>query len=107
MCSILFSISYKNSASLWTIYEIQEGDLQGLGFGFGVYFVGDRPVQLPNTIDLPSYVRADAAIFYRRFNYQFALNLKNITDTEYYSTQGFFVTPEAPFTVLGTFSLDF
>lgn len=97
----------ENSASLWTTYEIQEGDLQGLGFGLGLYFVGDREVQLPNTIELDSYFRVDAAVFYRRNNYELALNFKNLTDTEYYSTQGFYVTPEAPFTVLGSISVEF
>ena len=97
----------ENSASLWTTYELQQGSLQGLGFGFGLYFVGDREVQLPNTIQLDSYIRADAAIFYRRNNYELALNFKNITDTEYYSTQGFYITPEAPFTVLGNVSVKF
>ena len=97
----------ENSASLWTTYEIQQGDLEGLGFGFGLYFIGDREVQLPNTIELDSYVRADAAIFYRRSNYELALNFKNITDTEYYGTQGFYLTPEAPFTVLGNIAVKF
>jgi iron complex outermembrane recepter protein len=97
----------ENSASLWTTYEFQQGDLQGLGFGFGLYFVGDREVELPNSIQLDSYVRADAAIFYRRDKYELALNFKNITGTEYYSTQGFFITPEAPFTVLGNVSVKF
>uniref|UniRef100_A0ACD5GVK3 TonB-dependent siderophore receptor n=1 Tax=Desertifilum tharense IPPAS B-1220 TaxID=1781255 RepID=A0ACD5GVK3_9CYAN len=30
----------KHSAGLWTTYEIQQGDLQGLGFGVGFNFVG-------------------------------------------------------------------
>lgn len=75
--------------------------MQGLGFGAGLVFAGDREVQ-PNTIELPSYVRADASIFYRRDNYRFALNFKNLFDTKYYNTQGFYITPAAPFTVLGT-----
>lgn len=97
----------KNSASLWTTYEIQSGGLQGLGFGAGLVFVGEREAQLPNTIELPSYVRADASIFYRRNNWRTALNFKNLFDTKYYNTQGFYVTPAAPFTVLGTFSVEF
>jgi iron complex outermembrane receptor protein len=97
----------KNSASLWTTYEIQTGGLQGLGFGAGLVFVGDREAQLPNTIELPSYLRADASIFYRRNNWRAALNFKNLFDTKYYRTQGFFITPEAPFTVLSTFSVEF
>ena len=97
----------EHSASLWTTYEIQRGNLQGLGFGTGLVFVGDREVGLPNTIELSSYVRADASIFYRQDNWRAALNLKNIFDTKYYNTQGFYITPAAPFNVLGTFSVEF
>lgn len=32
----------KHSASLWTTYEIQSGSLQGLSFGVGVFYVGER-----------------------------------------------------------------
>ena len=31
------------STSLWTTYEIQKGGLQGLGFGLGLFYVGDLP----------------------------------------------------------------
>ncbi|MEQ9237082.1 TonB-dependent siderophore receptor [Coleofasciculus sp. E2-BRE-01] len=97
-----------NSASLWTTYEIQQGGLQGLGFGVGVFFVGDREARLPNTgLEIPSYVRADARLSYRRDNWQAAVNFKNLFNTEYYETQGFFLTPQAPFTILGTIAVEF
>lgn len=97
----------RNSASLWTTYQIQSGNLKGLGFGGGVFFVGDREATLPNTITIPSFVRTDAAIFYRRDNYQIGLNFKNLLDTRYYDSAGFLLSPGAPFTVLGTFSVKF
>jgi iron complex outermembrane receptor protein len=97
----------EHSASVWTTYGIQKGDFKGLGAGIGLYFVGDREVELPNSVEIPSYLRADASIFYRRKNYEFNLNFKNITDTRYYETQGFYIVPQAPFSVLGTFSLKF
>ncbi|MBW4445070.1 MAG: TonB-dependent siderophore receptor [Plectolyngbya sp. WJT66-NPBG17] len=97
----------KHSASLWTTYEIQSGNLQGLGFGAGLVFASDREVQIPNTIQLPSYVRGDASIFYRRDRWRAAINVKNLFNTKYFQTQGFFVTPEAPFTVLGSLSVQF
>ncbi len=53
----------RNSASLWTTYQIQSGNLQGLGFGLGLAFVGEQEARVPNNLTLPSYVRADAAIF--------------------------------------------
>jgi iron complex outermembrane recepter protein len=97
----------RNSASLWTTYQIQTGNLQGLGFGGGVFFVGDREATLPNSITIPSFVRTDATIFYRRDNYQIGLNFKNLFDTRYYDSSGFLLAPGAPFTVLGTFSVNF
>ncbi|MBF2047905.1 MAG: TonB-dependent siderophore receptor [Elainella sp. C42_A2020_010] len=99
----------EHSGSLWTTYEIQTGDLQGLGVGAGIFVVGDRPGDLANTFDLPSYVRTDAAIFYRRDNWQVQLNLKNLFDVDYFesaiSRNG--VSPGAPFTILGTVSVRF
>jgi iron complex outermembrane receptor protein len=96
-----------NSASLWTTYEFQKGNLQGLGLGMGIVYVGEREATLPNDLEIPSYVRTDASIFYRRNNWRAAVNFKNLLDTKYYESQGFFVVPAAPFTVLGTVSFDF
>lgn len=97
----------RNSASLWTTYQIQKGNLQGLGFGGGVFFVGDREATLPNTITIPSFVRTDATIFYQRDNYQIGLNFKNVFGIRYYDSSGFLLAPGAPFTVLGTVSIKF
>jgi iron complex outermembrane receptor protein len=98
----------RHTASLWTTYEIQTGDLKGLGFGAGMFFVGDREIELPNTETVPSYLRADAAIYYRRDNWKVALNFKNLANTRYYDAQGFaLIYPGAPFTVLGTVSIKF
>ncbi|MBE9015544.1 TonB-dependent siderophore receptor [Chroococcidiopsidales cyanobacterium LEGE 13417] len=96
-------------ASLWTTYEIQRGNLQGLGFGVGVFYVGDREAELPNELVLPSYVRADASIFYKRDNWRVGLNFKNLFDTKYYesSQNTALIYPGAPFTVLGTVAVEF
>ena len=96
-----------NSASLWTTYEIQKGNLRGLGFGGGLFFVGEREAELPNSITIPSYVRTDATIFYRRNNYQASLNFKNLFGIKYYDSQGFLLYPGAPFTVFGSISVKF
>lgn len=98
----------RNTASLWTTYELQSGDLQGLGFGLGLVFVDEREARLPNTdVQLPSYFRTDARLFYQRDNWQAAVNIKNLFDVEYYNTQGFFITPQAPLTVLANISIQF
>ncbi|WP_144051194.1 TonB-dependent siderophore receptor [Calothrix sp. PCC 7507] len=97
----------RQGGSLWTTYEIQSGDLQGLGFGGGVFFVGDRAASLPNTFDIPSYVRTDATIFYKRDNWRVGLNFKNLFDIQSFDSQGYYLRPNAPFTVLGTISVQF
>lgn len=54
-----------NQASL-TTYEIQKGNFQGLGFGLGLFYVGPREAELPNTFTVGDYLRTDAALYYRR-----------------------------------------
>ena len=55
----------ENAVSLWTTYTIQQGSIKGLGFGAGLFFVGEREGDLNNSFQLPSYTRTDATIFYR------------------------------------------
>jgi iron complex outermembrane recepter protein len=99
----------RNSANLWTTYEIQRGSLQGLGFGVGIFFVGERQGDLANTFEVPSYVRVDSSIFYRRNNFRVGLNFKNLFDVEYFEAarSNVRVLYGAPFTVQGTISYTF
>jgi iron complex outermembrane receptor protein len=99
----------ENAVSLWTTYKIQDGNLQGLGFGLGFYYVGDRNADLDNTAILPNYFRTDAAIFYERERWRVGLNFTNLFDETYYETaQGRdIIYPGAPFTVRGTVSVKF
>lgn len=99
----------EHAASLWTTYELQSGDLKGLGFGLGLYYVGDRFADLENTSVLPSYFRTDSAVYYRQDNWRLALNFRNLFNETYYETsQGRnIIYPGAPFTVIGSFSIQF
>lgn len=99
----------EHAASLWTTYEIQSGDLQGLGFGGGIFFVGEREGNNDNSFQVPSYARIDASIFYRRDNWRAGINFKNLFDINYIEfTPGFggLVNPGIPFTVLGSISVE-
>ncbi|MGD1939504.1 MAG: TonB-dependent siderophore receptor [Cyanophyceae cyanobacterium] len=98
-----------SGASLWSTYEIQSGNLQGLGFGAGIFYVGDRDAEVPNDLILPSYVRVDASIFYRRDNWQAQLNFRNLFDTDYIegSQSTVNVRPGDPFSVVGSVSVRF
>ena len=99
----------KHSANLWTTYEIQNGDLQGLGFGIGFNYVGERVGDLENTFDVPSYFLTNAAIYYQRDRWRAALNFKNLFDIDYFvhSFGRQDIRPGAPFTVIGSLSVEF
>ncbi|MEA5515996.1 TonB-dependent receptor [Nodularia sp. UHCC 0506] len=99
-----------NSASLWSTYEIQTGDFQGLGFGLGLFYVGERQGDLNNSFQVPSYVRTDASIFYRRDNWRAGININNLFNVDYIEATGqrrTRIDPGAPLTVRGTVSVEF
>ncbi|MDZ8257307.1 TonB-dependent siderophore receptor [Nostoc sp. ChiQUE01b] len=96
-----------HGASLWTSYEFQKGNLQGLQFGAGLFFKGDRTANIDDPFTLPSYVTTDALISYKRDNWQAALNFKNIFNVKYYESNDSLVFPQAPFTLQGTISVTF
>ena len=101
----------EHSASLWTTYEIQEGDLEGLGAGFGFNFVDQRAGNLDNSFELDSYFITNAALSYRRDNWRAALNFRNLFDVDYIlaaaNSRIFGVEPGDPFTVVASFSIEF
>ncbi|MEO0537520.1 MAG: TonB-dependent siderophore receptor [Cyanobacteria bacterium P01_A01_bin.123] len=97
--------------SLWTTYEIQQGNLEGLGAGLGLFYVGERPGDTSNTFTLPSYFRTDAALFYQRNNWRAQLNFENLFDIEYFTSANYeireSVNPGEPFGVTASFSINF
>ena len=101
----------EHSASLWTTYELQSGNLQGLGFGAGFNFVGERQGDLANSFEVDSYFLANAAIFYRRNNWQARLNFDNLFDNDYIESVGNSrlngIYPGNPFTVRASVSAEF
>lgn len=99
----------ENAINLWTSYEIQKGSMQGLGFGVGFFFVGDRQGDLENTFKVPSYVTTDAAIFYKRGQLRTQINFKNLFNVDYFEAtrDNLRVFPGQPFTVQGTISWEF
>ncbi|MEI1375911.1 TonB-dependent siderophore receptor [Nostoc sp.] len=99
----------RHALNLWTTYEIQSGSLKGLGFGVGAFYYGNRQADITNTVELPSYVRTDAAIYYKRDNYRAAINIKNLFDTDYFvSAQNLNrIIPGDPLTIQGTISWEF
>ncbi|MEM1369946.1 MAG: TonB-dependent receptor, partial [Cyanobacteria bacterium P01_H01_bin.15] len=102
----------EHSASLWTNYQIQSGGLEGLGFGIGFSFVDERQGNLANDFNVDSYLLTNAALFYRRDNFRFGLNIDNLFDISYIeSLQGISNIrgnyPGSPLTVRASISYRF
>ncbi|MES1021422.1 TonB-dependent siderophore receptor [Gloeocapsa sp. BRSZ] len=99
----------ENAFSLWTTYRIQSGSMQGLGFGLGFFYVGEREGDLANTFTVPSYFRTDAALFYEQNNFRAALNIRNLFDIDYFESaqNALRVFQGDPLTVVGSVSWEF
>jgi catecholate siderophore receptor len=70
-----------NTLSLWNKYQI----LPRLGAGLGIIYRSDMFATVDNTVTLPGYTRADAAVFYS-FNERWRLqgNIENLSGKKYY-----------------------
>ncbi|MGH8614834.1 MAG: TonB-dependent siderophore receptor [Gammaproteobacteria bacterium] len=101
----------EHSGGFFTTYEIQNGLLQGFGFGGGL-FVSDR-VELDDfgTAKLPGWEQLDAVLFYKRKHWVAQLNIKNLLDEEFFYASSAFEVSEvqrAPErTILGSLSFKF
>ncbi|GGF50738.1 ligand-gated channel [Azorhizobium oxalatiphilum] len=67
-------------ASTFLDYTIQTGAFAGLGAGFGVRFMGSSWADALNTVAIPSYTLADAALHYEKNNWRAAVNVSNLMD---------------------------
>lgn len=105
----LFNVPEHNF-NLWTNYEVQTGSLQGLSFGLGFNFVSERFGDNANSFTLDSYFLTNAAISYKRDNWRFALNFRNLFNVDY--IQGSEndriseIYPGKGFTVIGSISVE-
>jgi len=81
-----------NQASLWAMYELQQGAWRGFGFGGGVRYVGET-FDVANTTRTPDYMLFDARLQYDLGNLgpqwkgaTFSVNGFNLAD-KYYLTE--------------------
>ncbi|MDE1169241.1 MAG: TonB-dependent siderophore receptor [Pseudomonas sp.] len=71
----------KNSASIWTTYEL----MPKVTIGGGAFYVGEVYGDTANTVYVPSYTRYDAMASYKlNKNVDFQVNVQNLTDKVYY-----------------------
>ena len=74
------ALTPKHSANIWLMCELGHG----FSMGGGARYVGDRYASPDNLITLEKYVTADAALIYKAKAYDLALNVKNLTDEEFF-----------------------
>ena len=90
------------NGSIWSRYQLQDGPLEGLRLGVGVFYTGEREALLRTQASpeegffLPSYVRLDAMIGYETGGWQFQLNASNLTNDRIYHLSGVALMPQAP-----------
>lgn len=73
-----------NQGSFWTKYTLVSTTLNGLGFGLGGNYVGERNLSLNNAQTIPSYVLVNAAVYYKIEKFQFQINLNNLANKTYW-----------------------
>jgi len=94
------------SYNFWVSYRIPEGELKGLGAGFGgniaswQYHTNTAVTQ----IIIPSYAMFDATVFYDQPKYRIGLKVDNLTSEKTWSVR---LTPQAPARFLGSVALKF
>lgn len=92
--------------NLWVSYRIPEGQLKGLGFGFGGN--GGSSSYHTNTtttkIIIPAYTMLDASIFYDQPRYRIGFKVDNLTSEKAWSVR---LTPQAPARFTAGVSLKF
>ena len=106
----LYSVPEHN-VNLWTTYDIQNGPLAGLGFGLGLNYISERFGDNANSFTVDDYFLTNAAISYRRDNWQAGLNVRNLFDVDYIQSTGNSrisrIDPGEGFTIIGSFSVAF
>ena len=76
----------RHSASLWTRYNLEGKQFQGIGFGAGVQYSGDKlPLYIRDFV-LPAYTVVDAAVYYApaESRVHLSMNVNNVLNKTYW-----------------------
>lgn len=71
------------TASVWGDYTLHGGNLNGLGFGAGLRYVGKSYGSNDNDLTVPDHLLVDAGVHYRIGKWRFALNASNLFEKQY------------------------
>lgn len=79
----------KHVGNFWGSYTLLAGKLKGLGIGAGAIYAAEAWANSTNTVTLPSYTVIDASLFYNTPKYRVAFKANNISNQEYWVSDGF------------------
>jgi iron complex outermembrane recepter protein len=98
-----------NTASAWARYNFVANECRTFGVGLGLVYVGDRLGDYYSSLDLPSYTRCDAGVYYHRNRMDVNVFVENVFDSVYYvsSVNQFEVFPGSPTNVKAQLSWRF
>jgi len=109
----LFNVP-RHSGSLWTTYELRDGDWRGLKFGGGVVARGIRQGDNLNDFQLPGYATIGLMAGYDfkvdNATVKLQFNVDNLADTRYYAAAGnasFAIFPGAPRSFKGSIRVEY
>jgi iron complex outermembrane receptor protein len=87
-----------NSANFWTRYNVLQDEVSTAGAALGLVYLGERPADLANTLNLPSFARWDAGLYYSRGPLNAYVYVENLFDLQYayYSVNSLQIYQGAP-----------
>lgn len=77
----------KNLVNAWVSYRFEQGDVKGLGFGFGGNYASENTIlnrQTTGVFSLPAYTVLNAAVFYSVQSWGLSFKMDNLTNKVYY-----------------------
>ncbi|QDO92560.1 TonB-dependent receptor [Formosa sediminum] len=97
--------------NLWADYIFETGTLEGFGIGAGFNGASARDIinasgYTSGVFSVPSYIVANASVYYAADKYRIGLKLNNMFNEEYYSGWST-LTPQQPRAVLANFAYKF
>jgi iron complex outermembrane receptor protein len=99
----------EHQANLWTHYKFDSGLLKNLTLSAGANYVGTRPFNNANTLNLPSYTIVDLGASYTYQKVKMELFVNNLLDKRYFVSADFgpAVFSGDPRTIFGRISYKF
>jgi iron complex outermembrane recepter protein len=97
-----------HAARVWLSYNFK-GDLNGLGIGGGIRYVGESTAQFDPTLELDPYRVTDIAAWYKWQNIKASINVKNLFDEDYIvrASSDAIAHYGAARTIIGSLSINF